>query len=130
MLTKQLIQSLLCKQQQLSNVPTRIGLLINTKLTWISVLNMVIPPTDSFKRVPGCKPLGSYCHSMRVVFMSNVVIILHCNAFLFTAGLAIATIGIGKSVANYQQLEYSKQFGPVQVYTLPSEPATGEYTSY
>ena len=52
------------------------------------------------------------------------------HAFLFTAGLAIATIGIGKSIANYQQLEYSKQFGPVQVYTLPSEPATGEYTSY
>ena len=52
------------------------------------------------------------------------------HAFLLTAGLAIATIGIGKSIANYQQLEYSKQYGPVQVYTLPSEPATGEYTSY
>ena len=58
--------------------------------------------------------------------MSNTAL----NAFLLTAGLAIATIGIGKSVANYQQLEYFKQFGPVQVYTLPSEPATGEYTSY
>ena len=52
------------------------------------------------------------------------------HAFLFTASLAVGTIVIGKWVADYQQLEYSKQFGPVQVYTLPKTPATGEYTSY
>ena len=52
------------------------------------------------------------------------------HAFLFTASLAVGTIVIGKWVADYQQLEYSKQFGPVQVYTLPETPATGEYTSY
>ena len=52
------------------------------------------------------------------------------TAFLLTAGLAVATIGIGKSVARWNTAEYNRQFGPVQVYTLPNTPATGEYTAY
>lgn len=52
------------------------------------------------------------------------------TAFLLTAGLAIATIGIGKSVARWNTAEYHYKFGPVEVYSLPTTPATGEYTAY
>ena len=52
------------------------------------------------------------------------------NAFVLTVGLAAATLGIGKSIARWNTAEYNRQFGPVQVYTLPTTPATGEYTAY
>jgi hypothetical protein len=39
----------------------------HTIYTWIGAQLTATQPTDLFKQVPGCKPLDSYYHPLRVV---------------------------------------------------------------
>ncbi len=59
--------------QQHSNVLATIGLPALMTSTWIGAQLTATQPTDPSKRVPGCKPLDSYCHNPVASTQHNIM---------------------------------------------------------